>query len=509
MKKLAVVLSRAEFGVAAPQVRVEVHISRGLPSLSIVGMPETAVKESKDRVRAAIMNSGFEFPPHRITINLSPADIPKGGGRYDLPIALGVLAASEQISPDRLERTEFVGELALGGQLRGIRGILPVVSAVSQANRRLVVPGRNAAEAALVQSCECLAADSLHQVCEWLCGDRELPSAHDRQDRSSKPGAQKPIGDLSEVKGQEQAKRALIIAAAGGHNLLFYGPPGTGKTMLASRLPGILPTLTETQSLETAKVASISSGGFDPGNWGIPPYRSPHHTASAAALVGGGSQPMPGEISLAQNGVLFLDELPEFSRHVLEVLREPLESGKIVISRAARSAEFPARFQLLASLNPCPCGYLGDEDRPCHCSLGQIQHYRTKISGPLLDRIDLQVEVPRVPHKVLRNTKTSGLTSQQARSLVMKARTQQLKRNGGLTNAQLQGRQIEDLIPLSAALLDFLEQVVERLRLSARAYHRIIKVARTIADLKQSDEVCQSHLSEAVAYRGFDREDYC
>jgi len=508
MKKLAVVLSRAEFGVAAPQVRVEVHISPGLPSLSIVGMPETAVKESKDRVRAAIMNSGFDFPPHRITINLSPADIPKGGGRYDLPIALGVLAASEQLDADRLECTEFVGELALGGELRGIRGVLPVVSAVSEAGRRLLVPSSNAAEAALVESCECLSADSLLQVCEWLSGERELNIATASKGGNTRPKQHKTSADLSEVKGQEQAKRALIIAAAGGHNLLFYGPPGTGKTMLASRLPGILPTLTETQSLETAKVASISSSGFDPGCWGQPPFRNPHHTASAAALVGGGSQPMPGEISLAQNGVLFLDELPEFSRHVLEVLREPLESGKIVISRAARSAEFPARFQLLASLNPCPCGYLGDEGRPCQCSLGQIQHYRNKISGPLLDRIDLQVEVPRVPHKVLRDTKNSGLTSQQARSLVMKARTQQLKRNGGLTNAQLQGRQIEELIPLPAPLLDFLEHVVERLRLSARAYHRIIKVSRTIADLKQSQAVNQSHLSEAVAYRGFDRTDY-
>jgi len=259
MKKLAVVLSRAEFGVAAPQVRVEVHISRGLPSLSIVGMPETAVKESKDRVRAAIMNSGFEFPSHRITINLSPADIPKGGGRYDLPIALGVLAASEQISPDRLERTEFVGELALGGQLRGIRGILPVVSAVSEVGRRLVVPNSNATEAALVQSCECLAADSLHQVCEWLCGDRELKLAHTQKIRQSNPIPQQQTGDLSEVKGQEQAKRALIIAAAGGHNLLFYGPPGTGKTMLASRLPGILPTLTEAQRLRNRQKSPPSA----------------------------------------------------------------------------------------------------------------------------------------------------------------------------------------------------------------------------------------------------------
>ncbi len=512
MKKLAVVLSRAEFGVAAPQVRVEVHISRGLPSLSIVGMPETAVKESKDRVRAAIMNSGFEFPSHRITINLSPADIPKGGGRYDLPIALGVLAASEQVSKERLRHTEFVGELALGGELRGIRGILPVVSAAYAAGRKLIVPESNGGEAALVSACDCLTASSLLKVTQWLSGSEDLPVArinsvpagcHDNlQSKASNQS------DLIEVKGQEQAKRALIIAAAGGHNLLFYGPPGTGKTMLAIRLPDLLPTLTEQQSLDTAAVASISSSGFDPTHWGQPPFRSPHHTASAAALVGGGSQPMPGEISLAHNGILFLDELPEFSRHVLEVLREPLESGKIVISRAARSAEFPARFQLLASLNPCPCGYLGDDDRPCQCSLGQIQHYRNKISGPLLDRIDLQVEVPRLPHKVLRESNANGLTTAQAKKLVMQARERQLSRNNGLTNAQLQGRQIEQFIPLDSPLLDFLEHVVERLRLSARAYHRIIKVSRTIADLKNEATVRQAHLSEAVGYRGFDRADF-
>jgi magnesium chelatase family protein len=500
MTKLATVLSRAEFGVQAPQVRVEVHISRGLPGLSIVGMPETAVKESKDRVRAAIMNSGYEFPRHRITINLSPADIPKQGGRYDLPIAIGVLAASGQVRKDRLVDVEFVGELALGGDLRPIRGVLPVVSEVAETGRSLICPVDNGIEAALVQSCDCMLAGNLLEVCAWLDEVDELPRAELNGLKFNNP-----CPDLADVKGQEQAKRALIIAAAGKHNLLFYGPPGTGKTMLASRLPGILPDLTEAEALETASVASISAQGFDPACWSQPPFRSPHHTASAPALVGGGSNPMPGEISLAQNGILFLDELPEFSRHVLEVLREPLESGKIIISRAARTAEFPARFQLLASLNPCPCGYFGDPDRNCECSVGQIQNYRNRISGPLLDRIDLQVEVPRIPHKTLRKSTQSGTSSQHIKQLVMQSRERQLKRNQGKSNAQLQGKEIEQFIPLSEPLLDFLETVVDQLRLSARAYHRIIKVSRTIADLEGSEIVEQQHLAEAISFRGFDR----
>lgn len=500
MTKLAVALSRAEFGVQAPQVRVEVHISKGLPGLNIVGMPETAVKESKDRVRAAIMNSGYEFPRHRITINLSPADIPKQGGRYDLPIAIGVLAASGQVKKDQLMDVELVGELALGGDLRPIRGILPVVSEVAESGRSLISPIDNGVEAALVQSCDCMLAKNLLEVCAWLDAVDELPRAELKglQQTASFP-------DLADVKGQEHAKRALTIAAAGKHNLLFYGPPGTGKTMLASRLPGILPDLTEAEALETASVASISAQGFDPACWSQPPFRSPHHTASAPALVGGGSNPMPGEISLAQNGILFLDELPEFSRHVLEVLREPLESGKIIISRAARTAEFPARFQLLASLNPCPCGYYGDPDRNCECSVGQIQNYRNRISGPLLDRIDLQVEVPRIPHKTLRQNNPSAINSKTIKQQVIKSRQRQLARNNGKSNAQLQGKEIEQFIPLSEPLLDFLETVVDQLRLSARAYHRIIKVSRTIADLDGSDNVEQRHLAEAISFRGFDR----
>ncbi len=500
MTKLAAVLSRAEFGVQAPQVRVEVHISRGLPGLSIVGMPETAVKESKDRVRAAIMNSGYEFPRHRITINLSPADIPKQGGRYDLPIAIGVLAASDQVRRDKLLDVELVGELALGGDLRPIRGILPVVSEVAETGRSLICPVDNGVEAALVQSCDCMLANNILEVCAWLDAVDELP-------RAEINGLQRNhhFPDLADVKGQEHAKRALTIAAAGKHNLLFYGPPGTGKTMLASRLPGILPNLTENEALETASVASISAQGFDPSSWSQPPFRAPHHTASAAALVGGGSNPMPGEISLAQNGILFLDELPEFSRHVLEVLREPLESGKIIISRAARTAEFPARFQLLASLNPCPCGYFGDPDRTCECSVGQIQNYRNRISGPLLDRIDLQVEVPRIPHKTLRQSSPATINSQQIKQQVMQSRQRQLKRNKGKCNAQLEGKEIEQFIPLSEPQLDFLETVVDQLRLSARAYHRIIKVSRTIADLEGSEIVEQHHLAEAISFRGFDR----
>lgn len=500
MTKLAVVLSRAEFGVQAPQVRVEVHISRGLPGLSIVGMPETAVKESKDRVRAAIMNSGYEFPQHRITINLSPADIPKQGGRYDLPIAVGVLAASDQIHRNRLTDVELIGELALGGDLRPIRGVLPVVSEVATTGRSLICPFDNGIEAALVQSCDCMLANNLLEVCAWLDEVDELPRAEITEN-----SVQNHVPDLADVKGQEQAKRALIIAASGQHNLLFYGPPGTGKTMLASRLPGILPDLTEAQALQTASVASISAHGFDPKNWSQPPFRNPHHTASAAALVGGGSNPMPGEISLAQNGILFLDELPEFSRHVLEVLREPLESGKIIISRAARTAEFPARFQLVASLNPCPCGYFGDPDRTCECSVGQIQNYRNRISGPLLDRIDLQVEVPRIPHKTLRQPSAQNITSETIKRQVIKSRNIQLDRNNGKSNAHLQGKEIERYIQLREPLLDFLEQVVDQLRLSARAYHRIIKVSRTIADLEGSESVEQNHLAEAISFRGFDR----
>jgi len=500
MSKLAIVYSRAQSGIDAPLVRVEVHLSRGLPGLSIVGLPETAVKESKDRVRAAIINSNLEFPKQRITINLSPADLPKEGGRFDLPIAIGILAASKQVSADKLSDTEFIGELSLGGKLRSIKGVLPVAIKTSDNNRVLVLPKDNGAEAALITKGRNKVALNLLEICAWLNGLDELAHAEQQKGVSLRP-----IADLSEVKGQMQAKRALEIAAAGSHNLIFIGPPGTGKTMLATRMAGIMPPLTEQQALQTAAIASISGRGFDIKDWYIPPMRQPHHTASAVALVGGGSNPKPGEISLANNGILFLDEIPEFSRHVLEVLREPLESNKITISRAARQAEFPAKFQLIAAMNPCPCGFLGDKERECTCSHLQIERYRAKVSGPLLDRIDMHVEVARIPHKELRAKSQSIESSQVVKQRVIKARNIQLQRNNGKTNAQLNNTEMEELLNIPEKNLILLEKIVEKLKLSARAYHRILKVARTIADLENEAVVAQNHLLEAVSYRCLDR----
>ncbi|AGM40337.1 competence protein ComM [Spiribacter salinus M19-40] len=491
---LAMVRARAALGIDAPSVDVEVHLGGGLPSFSIVGLPNTALREARDRVRGALTTSGFEFPRRRITVNLSPADLPKDGARFDLAIALGILAASGQLKPASLQGGVFSAELALSGALRPVPGTLPVAVQCTQASEWLVVAADNGEEAAL-GGARVYAAAHLLDVCAHLRASPSLVPV-----TAPSTGAQRPNSpDLAEVRGQHRARRALEIAAAGGHSLLFCGPPGSGKSMLAARLPGLLPPMTNHEALESAAIHSVAKGRIDATAWGQRPFRQPHHTASSRALTGGGRPPRPGEISLAHHGVLFLDELPEFPRDALEALREPLETGEIHVARVGTQLRFPARFQLVAAMNPCPCGYLGEQHTDCRCTPNQVRQYQNRISGPLLDRFDMQVDVPRLPPTELEACAPGECTATVAARVATTRRHQQDAY--GKAAAGLVGDELERHSALDPQGQSVLRHATEHFALSARAWHRCRRLARTIADLEGSDTIRERHIAEALGYR--------